>query len=715
MRRTTGAVSIRSREPGLRRLALLAALALVGLLGVSAPAARAAVPAKTDILLMFDTTGSMGSALSAAAAQVTAMTGNIDSRLPDVQYGVAEVRDYPVYDAGTGAFPYKVNQAVTADRGAVTAAINALTAKGGGDGPEAYGGALAAATAGEGFGWRPGARRLVVLIADNVPHDLDLNLDIPADKQTHASPWDTGADPGPDGAVGTADDVDWQPLLDAMSYNGISLAYVLFKGNSSYLPYWNIWATRTGGAAVDATDSDLGAKIADLAASSATADLPACPAGSTRDAAGVCDPRHATGVYVQCNRGPNPGDSSVCTATVGDGATTETPTSPAGQVKFTALNGGSDKHRPSSSRTSLIMGPVFGPTGQPILADGEPVSLDACGKNVTTLTGSGPKAARAAIRRRYPGGTLMDPKASWGDVAYVCVMKPLSLIGYGTGAVVKASSVVTGPLVTGSMIAAGVAAPNPVTTGALGAGALPAGAATSYVTYQVGDTIMQVAATELDDPPDPKFKTTVKPKSVKAVRFVTKRGKDRKPAALLGRYLTQQLKIAALGKALVATLDKAGGAELAKNTAYQGKQMRLAIRYSKQLTALLITQRRQAASVQTAIRRLPGANFRIKASMFVAPKSAKARRNHTKALSQYARDLRKQRKALSRLGFTTADGKKLLAYARDPSADDMFLPIPKDLADLVAGADARKLMDLMILSQRYWVVEPSVVAAAALK
>ncbi len=290
--------------------AVLAAMLVLGLLGVSAQGARAAAPAKTDILLMFDTTGSMGSALSAAAAQVSALTGNIDSRLPDVQYGVAEVRDYAKYDSGTDPYAYKVNQAITADRGAVTAAINTLVAKGGGDGPEAYGGALAAATVGTGFGWRPGARRLVVLIADNVPHDEDLNLDIPADKQTKTSPWNTGADPGPDGTVGTADDVDWQPLLDAMAYNGISLAYVLFKGNSTYLPYWNIWATRTGGAAVDATDSDLGTKIADIAAAGATAELPACPAGSTRDAAGICDPRHVTGAYVQCNRGPNPGDSS---------------------------------------------------------------------------------------------------------------------------------------------------------------------------------------------------------------------------------------------------------------------------------------------------------------------------------------------------------------------------------------------------------------------
>lgn len=743
---------------------MIALLLTAGLLGSSvlAAAARAATPAKTDILLLFDTTGSMGSALSSAAAQVGALTANLDTRLPDVQYGVAEVRDYPLYDSGAAAgeaYPYKVNQPVTADRGAILAAISTLKAKGGGDGPEAYGGALYAATVGTGFGWRPGARRMVVLIADNVPHDDDLNLGIPVDQQTKPSPWNTKVDPGPDGIVGTADDIDWQPLLGAMAHNGVTLAYVLFQGNSSYLPYWKVWSAMTGGAAVDADEADLGAKIADIAASGATSELPACPVGQVRNADGTCDPRHPTQIQVMCNRGPNPGDSSVCTATVGDATKDSPPSQPSGKVTFTALNGGgfpfggvcsltptkpsgsvsscqvrytpkvgswefpkivaayegSDKHLPSGGGTSLIKGPVLGPDGKSILGDGEEVSLETCEQNVGVLTGSGAKGARAAIRRRYPGGTLMDPRATWGDVAYVCVVNPLSYVGLGLGAIVKASSAVTGPAVTATMIGAGVAAPNPVTTTALGAGALPAGAATSYVTYKVGDTLMKVSSNQLDDPPDPKFKTTVKPKRVKTVRIAAKSRKHRKQAALLGGYLTRQLKIVAVGDALAATLDKVGGAEVAGNTAYQGRQMRLARRYSKQLTTLLVTQRKQAASVRTAIRRLPAVNVRINKSMFAVPKSKKAKSNRTRALNRYARALTKNRKALSRLGFTATDRKKLLAHARNPSLEGTTLKAPRDLADLVAGSDATKLLDLMILGQRYWLVEKSVVETSQLK
>ncbi len=359
---------------------------------------------------------------------------------------------------------------------------------------------------------------------------------------------------------------------------------------------------------------------------------------------------------------------------------------------------------------------MFGPDGKSlILGDGEPVSLANCGKNADTLTGKGPKAARAAINQRFPGGTLMDPRATWGDVLSVCVAKPAGYAQLIGGGVVQAASVVTGPAVTVGMISVAVGLPNPVTSYGLGAASVPAGAAVSYGTYKAGEGLMEAGTKQLNDPPDPKFKQTVKPKSVKAVTFVTKRRKDRKQAALLARYVTGQLKIAALGNAIGATLDKAGGAKAAGNTAFQGSQTRLAVKYSKQMTALLITQRRQAASVQTAIRNLPGVNVKITKSMLTQPTSTKAKRDRTQALKRYGQALDKKRKALSQLGFTNADKKRLLAFARNPSTDDTALPIPKDLADLVAGTDARKLLDLMILTQRYWVVEPSVVAAAALK
>lgn len=277
--------------PGRSSLAAVAVVltTIVLLLSSAAtPSASAATPARTDILLVFDTTGSMDGALDAARDKVDGLVAQLSSRLPDVQYGLAEVRDHELY----GAFedqPYTLRQGITADVGALKSALSGLEADGGGDNAEAYGTALLSADLGTGgVNWRPGARRLVVLIADEMPHDDDLNLDIPEELQVRSSPFDTEIDPGFDGVVGTPDDVDWQPLLTRMANNGIPLLYVLFEGPDEYLPYWKLWAGRTGGAATDADDGDLDTKVVELATAAATGELPPCPEGQSRNADGAC-------------------------------------------------------------------------------------------------------------------------------------------------------------------------------------------------------------------------------------------------------------------------------------------------------------------------------------------------------------------------------------------------------------------------------------------
>ncbi|HXR30966.1 MAG TPA: hypothetical protein VN752_07480, partial [Solirubrobacterales bacterium] len=56
--------------------------------------ANAAPPAQTDIMLLFDTSESMKLALKEASASIEEAIDQIDSQLPDVQYGLSEVRDY---------------------------------------------------------------------------------------------------------------------------------------------------------------------------------------------------------------------------------------------------------------------------------------------------------------------------------------------------------------------------------------------------------------------------------------------------------------------------------------------------------------------------------------------------------------------------------------------------------------------------------------------
>ena len=87
------------------------------------------------------------------------------------------------------------------------------------------------------MGWAPGAKHLVVLIADDVPHDDDLNAGVPPEIVNQPSPWETGTDPGPTGTR-----IDWQQELADFKSAAYTLAFVLYHGDPAYLPYWNWWA-----------------------------------------------------------------------------------------------------------------------------------------------------------------------------------------------------------------------------------------------------------------------------------------------------------------------------------------------------------------------------------------------------------------------------------------------------------------------------------------
>ena len=165
-------------------------------------------------------------------------------------------------------------------------ATGKLVATGGGDGPESYEAAVARADAGAGVGWRAGARRMLVLVADNVPHDTDLNEGIPEDERTQPSPFNTLASP---------EGYDWQATLDAAREHGLPVLMVFFHGAGDYLPYWAYWAGRTAGSATDGNISDLEDTIVSLVEDEADDPLPPCGTpGDVRDAAGSCGRAAAT-------------------------------------------------------------------------------------------------------------------------------------------------------------------------------------------------------------------------------------------------------------------------------------------------------------------------------------------------------------------------------------------------------------------------------------
>ena len=278
----------------IKRFAVLSVLAL----GLAVPvAAQADTPAHTDVMFVFDTTGSMGGALEEAKKEIKGAMTQLSSSLPDVQFGLSEVSDYNVvlnrnfeyeYGVGAGYEPWTLKVPIGPSQQLVSDSLQGLFADGGGDGPEAYGRALFESTTNPAIGWRPGARGIVVLIADNVPHDDELNLGI-SEAAWVRSPFNTGIDPGADSTVGTADDLDWQAVLNRLATDGRPLEYVDFHGKPAYIPYWQAWAGGTGGTVITAKgEEDLGSKLVEAVKLGAA--LPPCPSGQVRNAESVCVP-----------------------------------------------------------------------------------------------------------------------------------------------------------------------------------------------------------------------------------------------------------------------------------------------------------------------------------------------------------------------------------------------------------------------------------------
>jgi len=130
---------------------------------------------------------------------------------------------------------------------------------------------------------------VIVLVADNVPHDNELNEGIPPEVW-YETPFNTGVDPGTDNTLNTGDDLDWQgTVLQRLALDGKPLEYVDYHGEEAFFPYWQNWAGRTGGSAVKAEEEGtLIPKLVAAVISGASAALPACPPGQIRDASEHC-------------------------------------------------------------------------------------------------------------------------------------------------------------------------------------------------------------------------------------------------------------------------------------------------------------------------------------------------------------------------------------------------------------------------------------------
>jgi len=309
-------------------VALLVATAAMLALALGLTTARAAAeptPEKTDVTFIFDTSGSMGGELGEAKENILKVMEEISHSLPNVEYGVSNVEDIPGYYEGhfskyneegepteeqesekeyeeSNEKAWRLDQPLTSETSKAVEAIDALTIGGGGDGPEAYARALWETNTNPNVGWREGARHEIVLIADNVPHNVNLNEGMPPEFQLTEPGTDgfetwpnTGEEPGGKfGIPGTqwapGTNLGIQAVADQLGEDGKPLESVEFYGSESgFLPYWEHWAYLSGGQALDGGNGELASKLTTAILTGATKSYAPCPSGKERSAtSGIC-------------------------------------------------------------------------------------------------------------------------------------------------------------------------------------------------------------------------------------------------------------------------------------------------------------------------------------------------------------------------------------------------------------------------------------------
>jgi von Willebrand factor type A domain/HYR domain len=127
-----------------------------------------AIPPNPDVVLLVDTTTSMGAVISAVQSNLSNIIGSVQSAQPSAEFAVARYKDTD--DEPTFA-AFQVLQNLTGNPSAVQTAVNNLGLAGGGsDAPEDWINGLFQVATGA-IAWRPADTRIVVLVGDSSSHD----------------------------------------------------------------------------------------------------------------------------------------------------------------------------------------------------------------------------------------------------------------------------------------------------------------------------------------------------------------------------------------------------------------------------------------------------------------------------------------------------------------------------------------------------------------
>ncbi|HET8839972.1 MAG TPA: vWA domain-containing protein [Ktedonobacteraceae bacterium] len=121
-----------------------------------------------DVVISFDTTGSMSSVLAQVRRQIKQTVERLMGELPDIHIGIIVHGDY--CDASSTYVTRHLD--LTQDTVSITNFVEHTPATGGGDAPECYELVLHEA---QELSWRPEAKRVLVMIGDDVAHEPDDN------------------------------------------------------------------------------------------------------------------------------------------------------------------------------------------------------------------------------------------------------------------------------------------------------------------------------------------------------------------------------------------------------------------------------------------------------------------------------------------------------------------------------------------------------------
>lgn len=119
-----------------------------------------------DVVFAIDCTGSMGPYIAAAKHNIDKIIGGlVNAQGYELRIGLVAYRDHPPQELTWVCKTF----AFTTDLSEMHANLSSLTARGGGDGPEAVEAGLKECA---GLPWRKTATKIVILIADAPPHGL---------------------------------------------------------------------------------------------------------------------------------------------------------------------------------------------------------------------------------------------------------------------------------------------------------------------------------------------------------------------------------------------------------------------------------------------------------------------------------------------------------------------------------------------------------------